>query len=102
MSRAENLLIRFEPDKAGVELTKALAMQPNNSAVMDLMAQAHMELGQPDKALEMLEKSAQIDPQSSPQKWLYLGQLHGGEKAIECFQNGVDIMVHVLISIVSH
>lgn len=90
--QAEQCLVMVEPQQAITLLQQALSMSPEGTPAMDLLAQAYLELGQPDDALVWLEKSTKLAPEDNFHKWMSSGAIMSGFSALECFQKGVVLM----------
>lgn len=90
---AEQHMQQFRFEEAVNVLTRAQPMAPTDTGIMDLLAQAHMELGDTDKARVLLQESVRLAPDSGPEKWLDLGQLSPGRPAIQCFQKAIDLFM---------
>jgi hypothetical protein len=89
---AEMLISEFETDRALVLLEKALALAPEDTSVLDLMAQAYLDNGQADSAFTVLQSSISIAPDNGSTKWMYMGQLQSGLDAVECFKRGINLL----------
>jgi len=76
--------------------SRALELEPNNTSIMDDYAQCLLELGDVEKAAEVLRNSIEQDPDGGYQKYMNFGQLLEGMDALKCFQKGVDLMKSVL------
>lgn len=96
LTRAETCLVQFQFDEAVSLLKRALSTRPQDTTVMDTLAQAYMELGDANSARELLQKSAQLAPDAGHSKWLDLGQLSQGQTAIQSFQKAVDLMMKAM------
>lgn len=100
-----------------VFLKQALNIEPENVTVIDTMASVLMELGETDDAfpvgfililgnslicLQLLVKSAQMDPEHNFEKWMNLGQLQvifvgvfdsqSGNDAVTCYRKGIQLL----------
>lgn len=53
LHRAESLIEQLEFEPAAKFLQRALEMSPNNVVIMDLLADAWVELGQQEQALQV-------------------------------------------------
>jgi len=73
-------------------------MAPADTGIMDLLAQAYIEMGDTDKARVLLQESTRLAPDSGPEKWLDLGQLSPGRTALQCFQKAIDLLMAQLSS----
>eukprot|EP00035_Acanthoeca_spectabilis_P014685 m.284531 g.284531 ORF g.284531 m.284531 type:complete len:382 (+) comp16198_c0_seq17:895-2040(+) len=97
---AEDLLDKVEElcSTGEFELTvsfcdKALEMMPESARALEYKAIALQELGRMDEAGEALQQAISIEPDTGPTKFMYLGQLTGGEDAVAAFTEAIRIMV---------
>lgn len=72
---------------------RALAMEPQNTTIMDALAELLAELQLEDEAKQLLEASCQLAPNSNPAKWMYLAQVTcDGSQALVCYQSGIKLL----------
>lgn len=76
--------------------TKALSLNPIDSNIMDALADALIQIGETEKAKELLISSTRIAPTVNPYKWMYLGQLEVGKDALDCYVKGIDALHSIL------
>jgi predicted Zn-dependent protease len=69
---------------------RALDMESSNTNVMDALAEVCMQLGDLEKAHELLLRSTEAAPSVNPFKWLYLAQLQGEEGALASYTRGIE------------
>ncbi|KAJ1414817.1 hypothetical protein B484DRAFT_366118 [Ochromonadaceae sp. CCMP2298] len=72
--------------------SRALEAAPSDTSIMDALADAHLQLGNTDRAKELLVASTEGAPTANPYKWLFLGQLMEGEQAVRCYTQGIDVL----------
>lgn len=72
--------------------TNALSLNPMDSNIMDALADALIQIGETEKAKELLVDSTRIAPTVNPYKWMYLGQLEVGKDALDCYLKGIDAL----------
>ena len=86
MQKAQENIDKLEWDNALIYLKQALNMEPDNIGIIDTTASALMEVGNAEEAfpvggcvsgslVQLLVKSAQMDPEHNFEKWMNLGQL---------------------------
>ena len=75
----------------------ALAKEPENSQIMDALADVYMQMGDVDNALLLLKKSTDLAPSDNPCKWMFLGQLQNCTEAVDSYRRGIDILKNNLV-----
>lgn len=85
-------LSRLEPELAAKFFTAALKLSPQDTNIMDALADVQIQLGDSDGALELLTMSTQLAPSENPVKWLYLAQLREGQDALECYRTAIRLI----------
>jgi hypothetical protein len=78
---------------------RALVMAPEDTNIMDALADVYLQLGEMDNALQLLIKSTSLAPQENPYKWMFLGQLQSGLDSIESYRTGINILLDLLESV---
>jgi thioredoxin-like negative regulator of GroEL len=71
---------------------QALALQPNNTDIMDALADVCMQIGDLTAALALLQQSIAMAPDTNGIKWLYVAQLLHGSEALVAYQRGIQVM----------
>ena len=85
-------LTRLQPELASRFFSNALELSPNDTLIMDSLADVCIQLGENEKAYNLLLKSASDEPTTNPVKWLYLAQLQQGHDALKCYQTGIGLL----------
>jgi hypothetical protein len=75
---------------------RALVMTPEDTNIMDALADVYLQLGEMDNALQFLVKSTSLAPKENPYKWMFLGQLQSGLDSIESYRTGINILVNLM------
>lgn len=70
----------------------ALAKEPENTQIMDALADVYMQMGDVDNALLLLKKSTDLAPLDNPFKWMFLGQLQSCTEAVDSYRRGIEIL----------
>mmetsp|Transcript_21224 Transcript_21224/g.33519 ORF Transcript_21224/g.33519 Transcript_21224/m.33519 type:complete len:268 (+) Transcript_21224:61-864(+) len=103
LKRAEKAEDTFEFELAAEFYHKALEQQPNNTKVMDSMAECFLQLesaneSRPwiDMARQLLNQSIALAPTENPSKWLNFAQLHEGNEALQLYSKGIEALTHAL------
>ena len=95
ISKANDALNKLQPDLACKFYQKALQMEPQNTNIMDALADVLIQLGQSSEALNLLTQSTLIAPNENPYKWMFLAQLQTGIDAMESYNRGIILLTSV-------
>jgi tetratricopeptide (TPR) repeat protein len=71
---------------------RALSMSPNDTNIMDSLAIICVQMGDTEKALELLLTSTKQAPNANAYKWCYLGQLRCGMEAVSCYRTVIQLL----------
>lgn len=92
ISKANEALNKLQPDLACKFYQKALEMEPQNTNLMDALADVSIQIGQSNEALTLLKQSTLLAPNENPYKWMFLAQLQSGIDAIESYNRGISLL----------
>ncbi|KAM9994784.1 hypothetical protein ACTFIY_000957 [Dictyostelium cf. discoideum] len=92
IQQGEKYASEYHFDKALSSFENALKLDPTNTLVMDTIGEILVENGDIEKAKTYFLKSIKTDPEDSPSKYMNLGQLVGGDDALNCYRKGIEIM----------
>jgi len=92
IEKIEDLISSFEYDNAIKTLERNIKKYPNETSFLDLYGDLNIQIGDIDKAREMLLKSIEMAPTSGASKYMNLGQITGGAEAMKCYQRGIEIL----------
>ena len=81
-----------QPDVAVLFYVKAHEADPSNEDTMDLLADCYLQMGDPENAVPVLERSIAMAPEGSPYKYLYIAQLQQGQDALLSFEKAVILL----------
>ena len=70
---------------------KALNVSPNETYIMDALAEVLLQVGDSSEAYELLIKSTRTQPDVNPSKWCYLAQLQESFDAVSSYQKAIQI-----------
>ena len=73
-------------DAAFSSFQEALLLDENNVEVLDAFGQLLADLGDSERAVQVLLQSAQLAPNAGPSKYFYLGQMLSGNDALEAYK----------------
>jgi len=92
MDEIEELISTYQFEEAIVMLVNANNQYPNDTHFIDIYADISLQLGDIDKAKELLLKSIELDPNNGASKFMNLGQITGGMESVQCYQKGIEIV----------
>jgi tetratricopeptide (TPR) repeat protein len=92
VERAERCVDTFELPLALKFYEKALALEPENCALLDASGELLMQLDEAERAIAVLQKSVALEPDGNFATWTNLGQLLGGAAAVQCFDKGIGLL----------
>jgi len=85
-------MANFQPDVAVQFLTRALESDSKNTELMDTLADALLQVGDPEKALPVLQRSIALAPESSPYKYLCMAQLQDGRESLNSVEKAISLL----------
>lgn len=83
---------RGEAERALRLFIKILETDPDRTDVLDASAELLAELGDVDGAKDLLLRSVELRPEVGSAKYVLMGHLEHGARAVECFQKGYDLL----------
>ena len=72
--------------------SRALESRPNDCNIIDLLADVYIQIGDCEKAYELLTKSINLEPESNPCKWCSYAQLQEGSEALSSYQTAIKLL----------
>uniref|UniRef100_A0A4W3HPD0 Si:dkey-12j5.1 n=1 Tax=Callorhinchus milii TaxID=7868 RepID=A0A4W3HPD0_CALMI len=94
LEKAEDCMDNFNFELAQMFCQRALDLEPDNITVLEMMGNIFAELGNSEKAKEIsFYRSVELRPEEGHAKYMYLGQIHGGEEAVQYFRKGTELMI---------
>jgi len=73
-------------------LKTLLARDADLPAALDLLGEAHFDMGNFDEARRCFLKSVQVSADEAGTKWMFLGQLSHGEEALGFYSRGIALL----------
>lgn len=92
VEQANSCLAKMQPELASKFLERALVLAPENTNIMDGLADVYLQIGKNSEAYQLLLNSTDHAPDTNPDKWFYLAQLQNGEQAVCSYQKGIQLM----------
>jgi len=83
---------KFDFENAAKFYVKAAESCPDDEEILDMAAESLLEAGEPEKALEMLQKSIAVAPEGNFEKYSNLGQLLEGFDALHSYQKATQLL----------
>ena len=72
---------------------RAMKLQPNDTNIMDALAEIYLQIGNQDMAYDLLTRSTTIAPEQNPYKWFYFAQLQDGFDSMACYEKGISFLL---------
>jgi tetratricopeptide (TPR) repeat protein len=92
LADAEAALEQVDLDTAKARYILALQIEPNNTKVMDSLAELLLQMGEIGDAYMVLKRSIELCPGENGVKYLYFAQLHQGEEAIKLYNLAIQLL----------
>uniref|UniRef100_A0A060SX88 ARAD1A07414p n=1 Tax=Blastobotrys adeninivorans TaxID=409370 RepID=A0A060SX88_BLAAD len=92
VAQGRELLSTSQAEECIALLLPEAEKNPDNVPLLQLLGEAYLEVGNPQNAYALFDKSAQLDPEGKVggvEKFLWLGQLAGDRPGISWFEKGV-------------
>ncbi|CAJ1062140.1 probable assembly chaperone of rpl4 isoform X2 [Xyrichtys novacula] len=105
LEKTEEYMDSFDFEMAGLFCQRALDVEPNNLQALDMLGHIHSELGDTQKAkgisfkllsLQVFLRAVELSPDVGHNKYMYLGQLHSGQEAVDYYNRGIQVLLSVL------
>uniref|UniRef100_UPI00398EB74A uncharacterized protein n=1 Tax=Pristiophorus japonicus TaxID=55135 RepID=UPI00398EB74A len=93
LEKAEECIDNLNFERAQMFCQRALDMEPNNLTILDMMGNIFAELGNSEKAKEVFQQAVMLSPDKGHAKYMYLGQMHCGQEAVQYFNKGIELMI---------
>lgn len=92
LEKAEDALADVNLEEALEFYTQALALEPDNTNIMDALADLCLQTGDGIRALTLLQSSTTLAPNTNGIKWMFLAQLLQGQSALNAYQTGIQVL----------
>jgi tetratricopeptide (TPR) repeat protein len=90
--RGSTLLHAGQPELALPYLERTVKLSPKNTEALDLLGEAHVDLGDYGKATQAFKQSVSLSPDEAGTKWMFLGQLSTGTSALQYYKRGFELL----------
>lgn len=92
VSRARQCVDTFELPLALKFYERALDVAPDDCEVLDATGELLVRLGEPERAVPVLRRSIELQPNEGYAKYMNLGQFLSGAEALSCYEQGLALM----------
>ncbi|XP_028984199.1 uncharacterized protein si:dkey-12j5.1 isoform X2 [Betta splendens] len=96
LEKTEEYMDSFNFEMAGLFCKRALDMEPSNLQTLDMLGHIYSELGESEKAKEVFLHAVELSPDVGHTKYMYLGQIHTGQEAVDYYTRGVQVLLSAL------
>lgn len=102
MSQINNLVDALQYNEAKILLQEKLKSFPNDTEVLDTLSEVSIALNETKEAINLLNKSIQLEPNKNAEKYMSLGQLSEYKTSLKCYKKGVEIYLNDLNNLVNN
>lgn len=96
LEKTEECMDSFDFEMAGLFCRRALDVEPNNLQALDMLGHICSELGDTQKAKEVFLRAVELSPDVGHSKYMYLGQIHSGQEAVDYYSRGIQVLLSSL------
>ncbi|TMS10610.1 putative assembly chaperone of rpl4 [Larimichthys crocea] len=96
LEKAEECVDTFDFEMASLFCQRALDVEPNNLQGLDMLGHICSELGDTQKAKGISFTCLHLNPDEGHSKYMYLGQIHTGQEAVEYYTRGIQVLLAAL------
>ncbi|XP_059195685.1 uncharacterized protein si:dkey-12j5.1 isoform X2 [Centropristis striata] len=96
LEKTEEYMDSFDFEMAGLFCQRALDVDSSNLQALDMQGHICSELGDTQKAKGAFLRAVELSPDVGHSKYMYLGQIHTGQEAVEYYTKGIQVLLSVL------
>lgn len=96
LEKTEECLDTFDFEMARLFCQRALDVEPNNLQALDMLGHICSELGDMQKAKTAFLHAVELSPDEGHSKYMYLGQIHSGQEAVDFYTRGIQVLLSAL------
>ncbi|XP_056141676.1 uncharacterized protein si:dkey-12j5.1 [Lampris incognitus] len=96
LEKTEECMDSFDFGMASRFCQRALDVEPTNLQVLDMLGHIYSEMGDTQKAKGVFLRAAELSPDEGHSKYMYLGQIHTGQEAVDYYTRGIQILLSAL------
>ncbi|XP_018545042.1 uncharacterized protein si:dkey-12j5.1 [Lates calcarifer] len=96
LEKTEECIDSFDFEMAGLFCQRALDVEPTNLQALDMLGHIYSELGDVQKAKGAFLHAVELSPDVGHSKYMYLGQIHTGQEAVDYYTRGIQVLLSAL------
>ncbi|XP_077577264.1 uncharacterized protein LOC144199478 [Stigmatopora nigra] len=96
LEKTEECMDSFDFQMAGLYCQRVLDLESTNLRALEILGHISSELGQIEKAKGAFLRAVEMKPDEGHSKYMYLGQLHTGQEAVDFYTKGIDVLLAAL------
>ncbi|XP_014877959.1 probable assembly chaperone of rpl4 [Poecilia latipinna] len=96
LEKTQEYMDSFDFEMAGLFCQRALDVDSNNLQALDMLGHICSELGDMQKAKSVFLRAIDLSPDVGHSKYMYLGQIHTGQEAVDYYTRGIQVLLSVL------
>ncbi|XP_028326633.1 probable assembly chaperone of rpl4 [Gouania willdenowi] len=93
LEKTQECVDTFDFEMAGLFCQRALDVEPTNLQALDMLGHIYSELGDTEKAKGAFLHNVELSPDTGHSKYMYLGQLHTGQQAVDYYTKGIQVLL---------
>nr|XP_040020958.1 probable assembly chaperone of rpl4 isoform X2 [Gasterosteus aculeatus aculeatus] len=96
LEKTEEYMDSFDFEMAGLFCQRALDVESTNLQALDMQGHICSELGDTQKAKGAFLRAVELSPDVGHSKYMYLGQSHTGQEAVDYYTKGIQVLLSTL------
>ncbi|XP_075965216.1 uncharacterized protein LOC142969282 isoform X1 [Anarhichas minor] len=96
LEKTEEYMDSFDFEMAGLFCQRALEVESTNLQALDMQGHICSELGDTQKAKGAFLRAVELNPDVGHSKYMYLGQIHTGQEAVNYYTKGIQVLLSTL------
>ncbi|XP_023258916.1 probable assembly chaperone of rpl4 [Seriola lalandi dorsalis] len=96
LEKTEECMDSFDFEMAGLFCQRALDVESTNLHALDMLGHISSELGDTQKAKGVFLRAVELSPDVGHSKYMYLGQIHAGQEAVDYYSRGIQVLLSAL------
>ncbi|KAM4601489.1 uncharacterized protein ACJ7VT_021218 [Polymixia lowei] len=96
LEKTEECMDSFDFEMASRFCQRAVDLDPTNLQALDMLGHIHSELGDTQKAKGVFLRAVELSPDEGHSKYMYLGQIHTGQEAVDYYTRGIQILLSAM------
>lgn len=96
LEKTEEYMDSFDFEMACLFCQRALDVDSANLQALDMLGHICSELGDTQKAKGAFLRAVELSPDVGHSKYMYLGQIHTGQEAVDYYTKGIQVLLSAL------